>query len=338
VNRPIFIFGSHKSGTSLLRSLLDGSDELFVVPIEAHFFQYSGFWVDYALRQTLPRQYTFDEWLENLVQYIKHTNQKTLEKSRTSDNVLANVWNEAVFSAELNERAKIPFQQGDFRAMFDIYVEAIHVSLFGIPPSARRFVEKSVENAEFAPLLKRLYPDAYFVHLVRNPYATLVAIRKHITRQRYPVLRNALAALRNSYYYLYQNPLAVENYRVIRYEDLVLHPHQTMQDLADFLDIKFTPALVKPTVLGKPWGGNSTSQKNFNGISTKPLSYWKDEIYPLETQLITRLFHHVIRDYGYTPFSSSGSVYLPMPKENWKVFLANRWLWLQSKSADPVLM
>ena len=38
MENPVFILGSHKSGTSLLRNLLDGISGFFVIPIEAHFF------------------------------------------------------------------------------------------------------------------------------------------------------------------------------------------------------------------------------------------------------------------------------------------------------------
>jgi len=36
---PIFLLGSHKSETSLLRALLDGHKDLFVFPTETHLFK-----------------------------------------------------------------------------------------------------------------------------------------------------------------------------------------------------------------------------------------------------------------------------------------------------------
>lgn len=42
MEKPVFVLGSRKSGTSLLRSLLDGAEGLFVVPCETHFFQRTG--------------------------------------------------------------------------------------------------------------------------------------------------------------------------------------------------------------------------------------------------------------------------------------------------------
>jgi len=338
MEKPIFILGSHKSGTSLLRALLDGAEELFVIPMEAHFFQYGGFWVDYALRRALPRQYTFDELVENFVRHIERTNRKEWERSSTSDSILTGLWDVPAFADYFHSTARAYYQKADFRGMFDCYVEAVHVSLFGVPPSSQRFVEKSVENAEFATLLKRLYPQARFVHLIRNPYATLVAIRRHSARKRYPFLARILSALRSSYYYLYQNPLVLEDYRVVRYEDLVTQPREVMQSLAEFLEIGFGPGLLEPTVMGKPWGGNSTSGRQFDGVSRSPLSHWQSEIHPLEADLISQLFGHVLRDHSYDPYVPSGSVYLPMPREGVRTFLVNRWLWLQARHSQPLSM
>jgi hypothetical protein len=43
MNQSIFILGAHKSGSSLLRSLLDGHPQLFAIPLETHLFQTAGF-------------------------------------------------------------------------------------------------------------------------------------------------------------------------------------------------------------------------------------------------------------------------------------------------------
>ena len=56
MSRPIFLLGCHKSGTSLLRSLLDGHPDLFVIPIETHFFQATGHWTDYRMRRSWPKR------------------------------------------------------------------------------------------------------------------------------------------------------------------------------------------------------------------------------------------------------------------------------------------
>ncbi|MGA1778589.1 MAG: sulfotransferase [Schleiferiaceae bacterium] len=66
---PIFILGSHKSGTSLLRSLLDGHPDLFVIPFETHFMALLGRWITYSYRKQAPVDDA--NFLEGLVEILE---------------------------------------------------------------------------------------------------------------------------------------------------------------------------------------------------------------------------------------------------------------------------
>lgn len=334
MKQPIFILGSHKSGTSLLRNLLDGASELFVVPCEAHFFQYGGYWVDYALRSSIPSRLTFEELVESFTELAKASNERT---SQTSPVDLVGRWDIERFNSYLRMKGQVTYRESGFRGFLDTYIEAIHVSLCGDVPSADRFAEKSVENAEFASLLVNLYPDAAFLHIIRNPYATIVSLRKHMGHGRYPFLGGAINALNNSYYYLYKNLKLLPKYKVIRYEDLVKAPREVMEQVADFIQIEFVQALLEPTVMGMPWIGNSSSDRGFEGVSTEPVVRYQHEIRPLETALINLLFSHVLVDYGYHRRSDHPSPYLPCPREHPRTYLANRWLWQSKKRASRYL-
>lgn len=322
---PVFLLGSHKSGTSLLRSLLDGADGLFIVPVETHFIQFSGFWVDYALRAAQPWTFDFDKAVDNYIQHIQLSN---TARVTTSDSVLTGRWDVDGFEAHMRTTGRKRWKEAGYRGLFDAYIEAIHVSLFGGPPQINRFVEKSVENAEYAPFLAQLYPEARFIHIVRNPYATLVALRNYIGRGRYPFLGSALRAMKSGYYYAYKNPLLLsDRYLTIRYEDLVANPEEAMEAIARFVGIEFTDTLLTPTNMGEPWRGNSTTGERFESISLRPLIAWKEDIHSLEMAFINRLFLHVVRDFEYQPVQSDSSVYLPCPGERPRVYLANRYLW-----------
>ncbi len=325
MERPVFILGSHKSGTSLVRSLLQGVPDLFVVPLETHFFQFTGFWVDYALRRSHPRHLTFEEALTRIQAHLQRSNTIT---SMTSDSKLVGRWDLIAFTSWLQKKGRDRFAMGDWRGFFDAYIEALHVGLFGQPPDTARFVEKSVEHAEFAGLLKQLYPDATFVHIIRNPYATLVSLRRHMSIAGYPMLGPALSALNNSYYFLYHNPQIVSDYLVIRYEDLLQQPTKVMRRIAEHIDIPFTSQLLIPTSLNGLWTGNSSSGQVFEGISTQPITAWRKHIQALETAFINLLFPHVLRDFGYERYPVLGSIYRPAPGEQIKTYIKNRWLWL----------
>ncbi|MFQ5576765.1 MAG: sulfotransferase [Anaerolineae bacterium] len=336
MQNPLFLLGSHKSGTSLLRSLLDGTPELFVIPVEAHFFQYGGYWVDYALRPARPADPSFDQLVDG---YVSHLRQSNRSAPGTSDSALAGQWNLDAFETTLRDRGRAFFAAGNFKQFLDCYVAAMHVGLYGAPPATGRFVEKSVENAEYVLLLQRMYPGARFIHLVRNPYATLTSIRRHMRRGHFPFLGRALSALYNSYYYLYKNPRLIPDYLVIRYEDLVTWPGDVMRIVADFAGLEFAEHLLAPTVMGRPWGGNSTSGQQFTAVSARPLTGWQGAIHPLEVNFVNALFGHVLRDYGYERVEPAGSVYRPDRPEKPATYLANRWLWrvVKQMGALPVM-
>jgi hypothetical protein len=45
---------------------------------------------------------------------------------------------------------------------------------------------------------------------------------------------------------------------MVRYEDLVQAPEPVMRSVADFLGIAWNPALLQPTLAGRPWSSNSS--------------------------------------------------------------------------------
>lgn len=292
MNQPVFILGAHKSGSSLLRSLLDGHPDLFVVPFEAHFFQMAHFWVDYRLRKTRPPMLslakTKDEYFKLVEIYNTH-------QDPSSD---ANL----VGKIDLSRfKAKLANETATFKETIPLYVEAIHEGLYGKELKRDlRIVEKSVEHAEFALDLKNMFPDAKFLYILRNPYANLVALRKHIGRKRYPFLGRILLSLNNSYYHLYRNKRLLNNdYLVIRYEDLVTSPMVTMESVAKFLEIEYLDILLKPTSMGKLWTGNSTRQVQFSSVSSSNLNQWHKDITSLEITYVTKFFRFLLEDYQY---------------------------------------
>jgi len=203
--------------------------------------------------------------------------------------------------------------------------------LFGTDmPNGLEFVEKSVENAEFAIEWQRLYPKARFVHIIRNPYSNLVALRKYAGyserwKNRFPYLKTSLYSMQNSFYFLYKNNMNMDNYKVIRYEDLISEPKAIVQELCKFLNISFEESLLQPTILGNPWQGNSTSGKEFKGISNYNLDSWKSEITTLEIQIINQFFDFVLKDFNY-PELDNRKKWFPEKKEHFGTFIQNRLL------------
>ena len=151
-SRPVFLLGAHKSGTSLLRSLLDGHPELFVLPFETHFLQLANYWVDYRLRRAQPPLRSIAETKQAYTQLIEHYNTVA---DPTADASLTGQFDLDRFRRELDLPA------ADMSGLFQVYACAVYASLTGEAlPAAARVVEKSTENAELALDLKQFFPAA----------------------------------------------------------------------------------------------------------------------------------------------------------------------------------
>lgn len=318
--RPIFLLGAHKSGTTLLRSLLDAHPDLFVIPKEIHLFQLLGYWIDYALRQQQPQPRSTDELVAAFGHMLHDYNSS---HNPYANNTTVGWWDVAA--------AETYLQHADLSSPFAIcqaIFHACHLGLYGTPlPATKRVVEKSVEQAEFALDLQQLYPQATFIHLIRNPYANIVSLRRFKSKAGYPFLKPILFSLYNSYYHLVKNQRLIRPYLVVRYEDLVSDPETTMRQIAQFADLPFSDQLLQPTSLGQPWAGNSVYNTQFTAVSNSSIDRWKEEIGPYEIYLLNQIVPaYVWQTYGYDRIETDGRFFRPMPQEGVKNYLRNQLL------------
>ena len=175
-----------------------------------------------------------------------------------------------------------------------------------------------------------MFPDCRFVHIVRNPYAGLVALRRAQTKGgRFPALADSALSFKNSYYFLFRNLEVLDGYHVLRYEDLLCESEETMRRVAEVLDLPFSESLLEPTLLGEPWGGNSTSDRPFDGVSRDPLTNWKEHITDLEIRIVNRLLAPVLDRFDYERQKPRRGTYAPVRGERLKTYLKNRaLLWI----------
>lgn len=314
---PIFILGCHKSGTSLLRSLLDGHPELYVLPIEMHWFRACGYWVDYPLRRNLPRQLDDRSLIESMIREVELQNRNT---DPYADAQVTGALPVSEFAGLLRSSSFSGHAEFFAATVRALYRATMRQDL----PSRLRIVEKSVENAEYACTLSRYFPDARFIHVVRNPYATLVAIRLSKTRGGFPSLERAVLSMRRSYHELFRNESAIPRYLTVRYEDLVTDTTTTLEQVCRFLELKWSDSALEPTSQGKPWCGNSTSNVLFSGVSTRPLNAFERTLTGLETALVNRHCAPVLQRFAYPWRAEGARWWWRIGKEGPRAYVRNR--------------
>ncbi len=292
-DRPVFVCGHPKSGTTLLLSLLDNHPQLVVYPDETFFFR--GFEpvlhkLDLEEKVSLAGRY--------LLHYFEDTPDRPYDLTGIPDEYQVQVAY-AQMCLRLAERMDI----AGFRHDGDLLAETILTfgEHFGIlTDESRYWVEKTPYNELFAPQIFDWWQQAKCIQVVREPRDIYASYhRKHPALQpekfthRWKASLQAGVENRRRYGY--------DRYLILRYEDLVQEPEAAIAKITDFLQIEDNPTLRVPTQHGVPWEGNSMFSDRFQGISAKPKGRWKKELPPLHMAVIEVMTGNLMREFNYPP-------------------------------------
>ena len=143
----------------------------------------------------------------------------------------------------------------------------------------RYFLDKTPRYYFIIPEISKLFPDAKFIFLFRNPVHVMSSIIQTWSDGR----------LKKLYEYqrdLYYGPVALSNgYNTLqdrsyalRYEDLVKEPGKYIRDICDYLEISFDDNMLEHFVSQKFDGqmGDPTGVKEYTTIVSASISKWKD--------------------------------------------------------------
>ncbi|MBC7173199.1 MAG: sulfotransferase, partial [Polyangiaceae bacterium] len=134
------------------------------------------------------------------------------------------------------------------------YYEGILKRLLLARGEGRRYLNKNVFSIPRTLTLHERFPDAKFVYLARHPYEVMPSFcnmfysawRTHspeIAKDSPEV--KALAQVGYDYYryaHACRQMLPAENFRVVRYDDLVANPKATVESVYEWMGVEITPA------------------------------------------------------------------------------------------------
>lgn len=201
---PFFVLGSVRSGTTMLRQILERHPAL-VCPEETHLFRW-------------PYPYGTPDF-----QKISTTN-RTLKRHREIDGIGEDEF-EAMLDASLTRRELI-----------ERYMEAYAARR---KPEATRWFEKSPQNVYGIQLIHGLFPEARFLHIVRHPLDVVSSLKLGKVMKVPSIVgaanywMEAVSAIRS---FSESRPDVVWE---VRYEDFTAEPHRQLKDLLTFLDEPF---------------------------------------------------------------------------------------------------
>ena len=255
--RPVFVCGTHRSGTTWMRNLLDGHPQLIVLPSEgAYYTSLHNRLVPLSDCQRMAE--TVGIWLLRLANPENQPPFWLLRRSTATVSPYVEFVRAVV--------AWWPIVQSDCGRRLGPWVMAVVALAFAtvqaggiLPPSATAWVDKTPTNERFLALFRQDLRNARIIHMIRDP-RSVIASHTALAPWSWRTGRKAAAAYRNlaaSY------AAALENsgegpYLVVRYEDLAAHPLETAGRIATFLGIEDWAGLLDPTSAGQPTTPNTS--------------------------------------------------------------------------------
>jgi LPS sulfotransferase NodH len=262
---PIFVVGAPRSGTTLLRLILNRHPEIGLCD-ETFFFYYAArrrrAFGDLA--NPRHRRRLIDAYLST-----RRIQETGLDLGALGDRLARDGTSYDAF----------------FSTLLRFYAESHGKTRWG---------EKTPLHAAELPTLAAWYPDCRVVHIVRDPRDVVSSLQRMPWGAR-SVLRNArvwkrLTAPPNA------DRARIER-MIVRYENLVTDPPGTVRSVCDFLGVSYEPQMLVPEPrppARRPW-----LQRAQEAITTKSVGTWRVELSDEQVRLIEWMCAPEMRSYAY---------------------------------------
>lgn len=214
---PFFIVGFQRSGTTLLRLMLDSHPHV-AIPLDT-----TGLWA------------RFEQRLDEFGSLAEVESQRRLVESILSDERLR-LWETPLAVDAVINASRLPGYPGVIEGFHLAYARAKGKSCWG---------NKDLVNMVHLGSVLRWFPDARIVHIVRDGRDACMSLLK----QEFggdDLLRCA-ESWREQVWWVRQigGILGGSQYFELRYEDLVKEPEQALRPLATFLGIDWSPDMLE---------------------------------------------------------------------------------------------
>ena len=285
---PFFIVGSARSGTTLLRLMLNAHPEV-AIPPESRFI--TELWTGHD-------EVEVDPLLSEL---------EANDRFQTWELPIAAV------RRELDGRSSARYVE---------VMEAAYTA-FSRAHGKRRWGDKTPRYVRHISLLARLWPDARFIHLIRDgrnvalSYADVPFGPKNVATAATLWSGRVQAGLRDG------RPLGGKRYLEINYEDLVEDPKGEIGDLCGFLDLEFDDGMLNYTEgLGEAVLSRGTIYNPNVRQSPNPrLRSWEQSMPDDHVEIFEAVAGDVLSELGYGRRFPA-----PSPAARAKAFLGSRGL------------
>ncbi len=262
--RPVFIFGAHRSGTTLVRDLLDHHPALSVLPAEGTMLTNFA-WHLKRLEPDSWLPFLGCEWLRRLANPINQQPYWLLGRSSPEGSPYVE-FGRALQAWWPLVRTRFGPRTTSWPLVAIALAYAHCTTGFRTDSPLERWVEKTPTNERFLARLMAEFPEARMLHVVRHPFAVYASSCQALRNSGLPSSDEArmLRQMRLSYREAATRAVrpASDSYLLVRYEDLLEDTAGGVLRMASFLGIQPLPVMTQPTANGIPTPSNSSFDSN----------------------------------------------------------------------------
>jgi hypothetical protein len=277
--RPFFIVSAPRSGSTLLRLILDAHPRLAVPP--------PGWLFD----MVYPYLFSYGDLkdAQNLLALAEDILQTPTVRK----------WPLELTPEALARAAREPTFAGVY--------EALHVAYAGLEGKAR-WGEKTPRNSFWMDEIRGLFPEAQFIHIVRDGRDQAIDISDSLL---WPYSVYSGASLWQRYVNAVHDSarrLPGEAFHEIRYEDLCAAPEAAIRRLCEFLGEPFDPGMLTPheTRTARAWSSHPLHARTAQPISTKYCEMYRTRLSHEDVAALEGMIGGTLQRFGY-PVSGPGS-------------------------------
>lgn len=270
--RPFFIISAPRSGSTLLRLILDVHPRLAVPP------------PGWLLDLVYPYLYSYGDLgrAENLLALAEDI----LETPTVGK------WPVRPAPAKLTAAARTPTFAGIYEALHEAYARS---------EGKARWGEKTPRNSFWMDEILALFPHAQFIHIVRDGRDQAIDISDSLL---WPYSIYSGAALWQRYVNAVRDSavrLPADAFFEIRYEDLCAAPEARIRQLCEFLGEAFDTRMLSPqeSRSAQAWSAHPLHAKTAQPISTKYCEMYRTRLPAGDVAALEALIGDTLESFGY---------------------------------------
>lgn len=279
-NTPLFILGNPRSGTSLLRLILNAHPNI-VLPPESGFLQW--WYPKYRNWSLKDVDSKIPEFVNDLL------SSKKIEAYHLDREKL-----------ELFISSQKPSNYADLIALvYRFYAKEKELLIWG---------DKNNYYIDHIPLLKKIYPNARFIHLVRDGRdvaCSYLELNRDIDKDSAyrPILPNEISSIANEWKennLLVESDLEETNHIRVRFEDIILSFDSEMKRILSFLELPWSDEIVNYNVKNdEPESTLKWKKKTTMPIQKNVIHRYQKDLTVNEIEAFNKNADSLLNKYGY---------------------------------------